>query len=196
MKKIVVSFFLLAVLSVTAMAQYQQQQEKDKEQNTPLAGFADCKKTLFNFGWKFMLKTETNKGTDFASPSLDDSAWRTLDLPHDFQFEQPWSKGGGGARGFKPMCDGWYRKTFRAEESWKGKRVTLDFGGIIYLGDVYVNGRKVASTEYGYVGLEADITPYLRYNRDNVVAVYASTGPKKGLGGTPGAAFSVMCGSR
>lgn len=179
MKKIVVSFFLLAVLSVTAMAQYQQQQEKDKEQNTPLAGFADCKKTLFNFGWKFMLKTEANKGTDFASPSLDDSAWRTLDLPHDFQFEQPWGKGGGGARGFKPMCDGWYRKTFRAEECWKGKRVTLDFGGIIYLGDVYVNGRKVASTEYGYVGFEADITPYLRYDRDNVVAVYASTGPKK-----------------
>lgn len=39
------------------------------------------------------------------------------------------------------------------------KRVILDFGGIIYLGDVYLNGTKIASTDYGYVGLEADLTP-------------------------------------
>lgn len=171
---------LLLALYGTAMAQYQRQQETARTENAPLSGFAEHRRTLFNFGWKFMLGADAAKGTDFASPSLDDSGWRTLDLPHDFQFEQPWSKGGGGARGFKPMCDGWYRKTFRAEECWRGKRVTLDFGGIIYFGDVYVNGHKVASTEYGYVGLEANLTPYIRYDRDNVVAVYASTGPKKG----------------
>ena len=59
------------------------------------------------------------------------------------------------ADGFKPMCDGWYRKTFVADEAWKGLNVKLDFGGIIYYGDVYINGTKVASTDYGQVTVSA-----------------------------------------
>lgn len=172
--------FLLAIVQTEAMAQYQKVQEKAPLANTPLSDFLSEQKQLFNFGWKFQLVTDKNKKRDFASPSLDDASWRVLDLPHDFQFEQPWTEDGGGARGFKPMCEGWYRKSFQANPLWKGKRVVLDFGGIIYLGDVYLNGQKIASTDYGYVGLEADLTPFLRFDTENVVAVYASTGPKKG----------------
>lgn len=178
-KNIVIIFFLMLV-PVGVTAQYQKAQEKAPLVNVPLENFASQQKVLFNFGWKFQLVTNENKNTDFASPALDDSSWRTLDLPHDFQFEQPWTENGGGARGFKPMCEGWYRKSFPTDPSWKGKRVVLDFGGIIYLGDVYLNGTKIASTDYGYVGLEADLTPFLRHDGENVVAVYASTGPKKG----------------
>lgn len=134
--------------------------------NHALETFAGRQRTLWNDDWLFRLAS--------------DSVWRTVNLPHDFQFEQPWTFDGGGARGFKPMCEGWYRKTFYADESWKGLRVSLDFGGIIYLGDVYLNNHKIASTEYGYVGLEADLTPYLKYGEENEVTVYASTGPKKG----------------
>ena len=167
-------------MGLTTSAQYQEVKERKTDGNRPLAEFAAEKNVLFNCGWKFQLVTKDNKTTDFASPQLDDSQWRTLDLPHDFQFEQPWTEGGGGARGFKPSCEGWYRKTFTVPESWQGLNVKLDFGGIIYLGDVYINGTKVASTDYGYVGLEADLTKHLRYGGENVVAVYASTGPKKG----------------
>ncbi len=165
---------------IPAAAQYQNVKDETRKGNRPLAEFATQQHTLFNFGWKFCLVTKENQNTDFASPALDDSSWRTLDLPHDFQFEQPWTKNGGGARGFKPMCEGWYRKTFRADSLWRGMQVSLDFGGIIYLGDVYINGHKVASTDYGYIGLEADLSRHLRYDTENVVAVYASTGPKKG----------------
>ena len=171
---------LALAMGLTTSAQYQEVKERKTDGNRPLAEFASEKDVLFNCGWKFQLVTKDNKTTDFASPQLDDSQWRTLDLPHDFQFEQPWTEGGGGARGFKPSCEGWYRKTFTAPESWQGLNVKLDFGGIIYLGDVYINGTKVASTDYGYVGLEADLTKHLRYGGENVVAVYASTGPKKG----------------
>ena len=171
---------LALAMGLTTSAQYQEVKERKTDGNRPLAEFASEKDVLFNDGWKFQLVTKDNKTTDFASPQLDDSQWRTLDLPHDFQFEQPWTEGGGGARGFKPSCEGWYRKTFTAPESWQGLNVKLDFGGIIYLGDVYINGTKVASTDYGYVGLEADLTKHLRYGGENVVAVYASTGPKKG----------------
>ena len=171
---------LALVMGLTTSAQYQEVKERKTDGNRPLAEFAAEKDVLFNCGWKFQLVTKDNKTTDFASPQLDDSQWRTLDLPHDFQFEQPWTEGGGGARGFKPSCEGWYRKTFTVPESWQGLNVKLDFGGIVYLGDVYINGTKVASTDYGYVGLEADLTKHLRYGGENVVAVYASTGPKKG----------------
>lgn len=180
MKSLLITSLLVIIPSSVTMAQYQNVQEKALMKNTPLEGFVSQQKALFNFDWKFQLVTKENKGTNFATPALDDSSWRILDLPHDFQFEQPWTKAGGGARGFKPMCEGWYRKSFQADPLWKGKRVVMDFGGIIYLGDVYLNGHKIASTDYGYVGIEADLTPYLHFDKENIVAVYASTGPKKG----------------
>mgnify|MGYP000009553016 FL=1 len=131
---------------------------------------------LFNFGWKF----HAGDLKDAYSVNYDDSSWPVLDLPHDFQIDQPWDKGAGGARGFKAMGTGWYRKTFKADPEWKGKRVLLDFEGIMLIGDVWVNGQKVGSTDYGYIGFETDITKLLRYDADNVVAVSASTGKKGG----------------
>ena len=153
--------------SVMVRAQYVDQNEAKAEGNRPLAEFVQQKKVLWNFDWEFSFGKEQKE-------------WRHVDLPHDFQFEQPWTKDGGGARGFKPMCEGWYRKTFVADKAWKGLNVKLDFGGIIYYGDVFINGEKVASTEYGYVGLEADLTKHLKWGEENEVKVYASTGKKNG----------------
>ena len=167
---------VLAVISMAATAQYIDRAERKSVDNIPVSIFAAYQHQLFNFDWKFQLGTQPGA----ENPAFDDSNWRTIDLPHDFQFEQPWDESAGGARGFKPMCEGWYRKTFKAEEVWKNRKVSLDFGGLIFFGDVYLNGKKVASTEYGYVGFEADITRHLRYDTLNVVAVYASTGPSKG----------------
>lgn len=131
---------------------------------------------LFNFDWKFRAgDVESAFEKDY-----DDTGWRMLDLPHDFQIEQPWEESAGGARGFKAMGKGWYRKTFKADPSWHGRRVLLDFEGIMLLGDIWVNGHKVGSTDYGYLGLEADITSLLDFEGDNVVAVCASTGRKGG----------------
>ena len=112
--------------------------------------------------------------------NYDDSAWRLLDLPHDFQMEQPWEESAGGARGFKAMETGWYRKTFKADDAWQGKRVLLDFEGIMLIGDVWLNGQPVGRTDYGYLGFEADVTKLLKRDADNVVAVRASTGKKGG----------------
>lgn len=131
---------------------------------------------LFNFDWKF----HAGDAEHAFARDYDDAGWRMLDLPHDFQIEQPWTESAGGARGFKAMGKGWYRKTFKADSSWQGGRVLLDFEGIMLLGDVWVNGQKVASTDYGYLGMEVDITSLLDFEGDNVVAVCASTGKKGG----------------
>ena len=127
---------------------------------------------LFNFGWKF----KAGNILHAEDRQFDDSDWQKLDLPHDFQINQPWVEAAGGARGFKEMGEGWYRKTFNADPAWKGKRVLLDFEGIMLTGDAYFNGTKVGGTDYGYLGFEADITKLIDYEGENTVAVSASTG--------------------
>jgi beta-galactosidase len=127
---------------------------------------------LFNFGWKFQAGDIPNA----QNPAFDDSNWRKLDLPHDFQFEQPWDKDASRGRGFKAMGTGWYRKTFKADPSWKGKRILLDFEGIMLNGKVWLNGKEIGGTDYGYLGFESDIADVIKYDADNVVAVRSSTG--------------------
>ena len=176
MQRLFLQMLLLSFCFLSGWAQYVEQREKSATGNVSLSTYAEYKCQLFNFGWKFQLGNP--KGAERID--YDDSAWRTLDLPHDYQFEQPWDEKENKGRGFKRMCEGWYRKTFNVPESLKGLRVVLDFEGVMYVSDVYVNGKKVASNEYGYTGFEADITKVVNYGGDNVVAVYSSTGPTGG----------------
>lgn len=141
-----------------------------------------------NWGWRFQAGDVPGAG----QPLFDDTRWREVDLPHDFQIEQPWVapasdekadntdvaaniKSRLSSRGFKEMGQGWYRYHLTPDASLKDKRVVLDFGGIMYVGDVYLNGERIGGTDYGYVGFEADLTGRLRWGEDNVIAVRADT---------------------
>ena len=136
---------------------------------------AEREKILFDFDWKFKLgETEGAESVD-----LDDSGWRSLDLPHDYQIEMPWNDKANRSRGFKDMATAWYRKTFDADPAWRGRRVIIDFEGIMLHGDAYLNGQMIGGTDYGYLGFEADVTRLLKYDRKNVLAVHCSTGESK-----------------
>ena len=141
------------------------------------------------------LKENLNFGWQFSTDSLFKNA-RTIDVPHDFQIEQPWVapaadekadnsdaaaniKSRLSARGFKEKGSGWYRKTITPPAEWKGRRVLLDFEGIMLVGDVYLNGVRIGGTDYGYVGFEIDITRQLRYGQPNEIKVKASTQDEK-----------------
>jgi len=141
-----------------------------------------------NFGWRFHAGDVKNaEQTDF-----DDTQWRTINVPHDFQIEQPWVapaadekadnsdaaaniKSRLSSRGFKEMGKGWYRLHLTPADSLKGRRLLLQFDGIIYTGDVYLNGQRIGGTDYGYVGFEIDVTDRLKFGQDNVIAVMADT---------------------
>ena len=142
-----------------------------------------------NFDWKFC--PGSHPGAEAAQ--YDASAWQTVNLPHDFQIGQPWVAPDAGdtgdksnemaniasrlsSRGFKEMGEGWYRKTFTPDPAWEGKRVLLDFEGIMLVGDVYLNGERIGGTDYGYLGFESDISKKLKYGQPNVIAVKADTG--------------------
>lgn len=126
---------------------------------------------LFNFDWKFKAGEIPNA----ESLTFDDSDWRKLDLPHDFQFEQPWDSTANRGRGFKALGVGWYRKAFNADANWAGKKILLDFEGIMLHGEVWLNGQKIGGTNYGYLGFEADIADMITYDTENVIAVRTST---------------------
>lgn len=142
----------------------------------------------FNFGWRFHAGDVVNG----ESLSLDDSGWQVINVPHDFQIHQPWVapakderadnsdiganvKSRLSSRAFKEMGIGWYRKTITPDASLKGKRIILDFEGIMLVGDVYVNGKHVGGTDYGYLGFEIDVTKMLKFGEPNVIAVKANT---------------------
>ena len=144
--------------------------------------------SLINFDWRF----HAGDLDDAQLPTTSDADWRTVTVPHDFQIEQPWVAPGAderadnsdpganirsllSSRGFKAMGIGWYRKTFTPPTSWQGKRVLLDFEGIMLVGDVWLNGTFIGKTDYGYLGFEADITRLLKPGQPNVIAVRADT---------------------
>ncbi|WP_394466056.1 glycoside hydrolase family 2 TIM barrel-domain containing protein [Mariniflexile sp. HNIBRBA6329] len=126
---------------------------------------------LFNFDWKFKI----GKNSEASNFTFDDSDWRKLDLPHDFQIEQPWDSTANRGRGYKALGEAWYRKTFKADSNWIGKRILLDFEGIMLSGEVWLNGKKIGGMPYGYLGFEADISHIIRYDTANVVAVRSTT---------------------
>ena len=127
---------------------------------------------LFDFDWRFANGNVENGD----SPSLDDSQWQPVDLPHDFSIYGPFDKDapGGKPNGFRPLGIGWYRKSFKTSASFDGKRVLINFEGIYRAPKVWLNGVLVAESLNGYRGFVCDLTPHLRPEGEtNVIAVRA-----------------------
>ena len=156
MKRIALLFTLLTSLTISAQR------------------MTEC----LNFGWEFRLN--------------DEGSWKKVNVPHDFQIEQPWVapaadekadntdvaaniKSRLSSRGFKEMGKGYYRLHYTPSKSLEGQRVLIDFEGVMYTADVYVNMKRVGGTNYGYVGFEIDITNELKYGEDNLIEVVADT---------------------
>ena len=73
------------------------------------------------------------------------------------------------------MGIGWYRYELTPKDEWKGKRIVLDFQGIMLVGDVYLNGKRIGGTDYGYLGFDIDLSKLLKWGQSNEIAVKADT---------------------
>jgi beta-galactosidase len=119
--------------------------------------------------WKFLLGDPSGA----EAPSFEDTAWRQVNLPHDWSIEgRPDANNPGGAgEGFYPAGIGWYRKTFSAPAGWRGKRVSVEFDGVYKDATVYLNGHKLGTHAYGYTSFAFDLSPNLNFAGPNVLAV-------------------------
>jgi len=127
------------------------------------------RKQLFDYQWKFY------QGDTIAAKSKDfnDISWRSLDLPHDWSIEGKIAPKNptGGAGGYFPAGIGWYRKTFKAPNEWKGRKVSIYFEGVYMNSEVFINGKSLGIYPYGYSSFSYDLSPYLDFNSENVIAV-------------------------
>ena len=141
-----------------------------------------------NQGWQFHRGDVKNIAELKSTQSGDE----VVNLPHDFLIGQDWvapdaserpdnSDAGSNvrsrlsSRGFKEMGIGWYRYEFTPKDEWKGKRIVLDFQGIMLVGDVYLNGKRIGGTDYGYLGFDIDLSKLLKWGQPNEIAVKADT---------------------
>src|SRR6185312_10795582 len=108
----------------------------------------------------------------YAQRNFDDSEWRTVDLPHDWGIEGPFKQEYPGETGKLPWWGvGWYRKHLAISPSDKGKQIYLDVDGAMAYATVWLNGQFVGGWPYGYASFELDLTPYLEFDADNVIAI-------------------------
>ena len=141
-----------------------------------------------NQGWQFHRGDVKNISELKSTQSGDD----VVNLPHDFLIGQDWvapdaserpdnSDAGSNvrsrlsSRGFKEMGIGWYRYELTPKDEWKGKRIVLDFQGIMLVGDVYLDGKRIGGTDYGYLGFDIDLSKLLKWGQPNEIAVKADT---------------------
>ena len=142
-----------------------------------------------NCGWQFH-RGDVKNISELKSTQGEDEV---VNLPHDFLIGQDWvapdaserpdnSDAGSNVRsrlsprGFKEMGIGWYRYQLTPKDEWKGKRIVLDFQGIMQVGDVYLNGQRVGGTDYGYLGFDIDLSKLLKWGQVNEIIVKADTG--------------------
>ena len=122
----------------------------------------------FNHDWLFIKDDQPS----FCLPDCDETAWRQLNLPHDWSNESVPQKtnptGSGG--GFAEAGCGWYRKHFLYDSSFDAKIVSLMFDGIYMDSRIWLNGEEIGSNLHGYSSFSVDLTKALRPG-DNILAV-------------------------
>lgn len=171
MKRLLPSFLIIAVLLFSYTFQVD-------GQNSPRS------RESFNQGWKFI--KFFNASTDAAAfdkepaglqlPTADDKSWRTLDLPHDWAIEGPFSDTLENNTGLLPWKGiGWYRKHFTLDETDRNNRIYIDFDGAMAYAEVWLNGEHVGGWPYGYSSFRLDLTPYAAFGKENVIAVRLDT---------------------
>lgn len=147
----------------------------------------------FKKGWKFT--REDSK--DFSSRTYNDIKWQSVTVPHDWAIYGPFSinndkqnvaiaqdgqkeamEHAGRTGGLPFVGVGWYRLNFEAPAFAKGKKATLVFDGAMSHAHVYVNGQKAGYWPYGYNSFFMDVTPYLKENEVNTLAVRLENEPE------------------
>jgi beta-galactosidase len=115
-------------------------------------------------------------GFPFVQAGFNDSAWQTVDLPHDWAIKGPFYKGwgteiGGGMGRLPVQGIGWYRKKISIPASDAGKKIFLDIDGAMSYAMVWLNGKLVGGWPYGYTSWRLDLTPYINFGGEDQLAI-------------------------
>lgn len=125
-------------------------------------------------GWRFF----QGEFSDAQEVGFDDSQWATVRVPHDWSIEGPFahSNPAGGDGAFLPTGVSWYRLPLPDQLEIEGRRVFVEFDGVMANSDVWINGQHMGHRPNGYVTFRYDLTEFLHDNPSaNVLTVRADT---------------------
>ena len=116
-------------------------------------------------------KTECRKWGPASYEYREGLSWDSVQLPHDYIISQAPIRGNSWAEGHFTYHNAWYRRHFRLGIEEEGRRIALYFEGIATHAAVYVNGCLAGRNFCGYTPFELDITSFVLFGDDNVIAV-------------------------
>lgn len=124
------------------------------------------------------------------APDFNDSKWESVTVPHDWAIKGPFNKEidkqtvaivqngeevateKTGRTGALPYIGvGWYRNQFSIPNFSAEKKVILLFEGAMSEPEVFLNGKKIGSWNYGYSYFYFDITDHILADQQNSLAV-------------------------
>ncbi|HEY3330915.1 MAG TPA: glycoside hydrolase family 2 TIM barrel-domain containing protein [Capsulimonadaceae bacterium] len=125
-----------------------------------------------NGPWRFQLATSPAAGpAGFEQPPFDDSTWRTLTVPSNWQLNDTFDKPIylNTHYPFEPnpphLPDdnptGYYRREFTIPELWNGRRIAIIFESVDSACSVWVNGSYAGYSEDSRLPAEFDITGFV-----------------------------------
>jgi beta-galactosidase len=171
-----------------------------------VAEVAGRERLSMDFGWRFAFGNATDPSKDFdagssffsylakagsgagaAAVDFDDRGWRVLNVPHDWAVEVPFDSRASSSHGYKAIgrnfpenSTGWYRKTFSIPASDLGRHVTVQFDGVFRDSQVWINGFYLGREASGYTSFSYDLSDYLNYGGENVIAVRVDASLEEG----------------
>ena len=184
---------LIVMLTLTAYcAQAQQVRESvllDKGWKFSLGHAGDPKKD-FGCGteyFNYLTKASSIHNEGPYSLKFDDTKWQDVQLPHDWVTTLPYAAEASHSHGYKTVgwkypesSVGWYRKQFTIPATDLGKRLVLRFDGIFRSAQVWLNGFYMGTEPSGYATQVYDITPYVKYGKENLICVRADATLEEG----------------
>ena len=117
----------------------------------------------------------SDRPDQFYGNMINPEKWEWVELPHDYVVYQDNDKNENCALGYLHYDNAWYRKHFNMPEGSENKRVLLRFDGIAGKSTVYLNGCLMYHNFSSYNTFEIDISDYVYYDKENVIAVYVNT---------------------
>lgn len=131
-------------------------------------------RTIMPFDADWLFYKGDAAGAD--KPAFADAGWRTVTVPHDWSIEGPFAENAptGGYGGYLPSGIGWYRKHFTLPGDFSGRRIFVEFDGVMANSTVYLNGAPLGTRPSGYISFRHEITAQAKFGgAENIIAVKA-----------------------
>jgi beta-galactosidase len=115
-----------------------------------------------NRGWGY----HPDKVEGAEAVTFNDASFESVVIPHT-NIKLPWHSFDDKSYEFISI----YRRRFKLPQEARGKRVFVDFEGVMTASTVWINGTRLGEYKGGYTPFSFELTPHLDFDGENLLAV-------------------------